>query len=245
MTMTVGATSLLSRNPWTGAGNGEVATTAPDAIAGFVQTARTAQALWAARPYAERAGLLKKARQRLLDKAEEIVGILHDENGKPLAEAYFSEILPSADLFSYYIKHVPRLIAPEAVAIDPMKYPGKSGAIHYEAKGVVAVIAPWNYPVALPLRVLVPALLAGNAVVFKPSENTPLCGQAVADLFADLPAGVFTLVQGDAEVGRALVAAEVNHVCFSGSVGAGREIAVRSAERFVSCAVELGGKDAA
>ncbi|MBC7543216.1 MAG: aldehyde dehydrogenase family protein, partial [Candidatus Sericytochromatia bacterium] len=85
----------------------------------------------------------------------------------------------------------------------------------------------------------------GTAVVFKPSENTPLGGHAVADLFAALPAGVFTLVQGDAEVGRALVAAEVNHVCFSGSVGAGREIAVRCAERFVSCAVELGGKDAA
>jgi acyl-CoA reductase-like NAD-dependent aldehyde dehydrogenase len=245
MATTMDGTSLLSRNPWTGGSNGEVAVTPAAAVAGLVHQARDAQAAWAEMAIEQRAGYMTKARQRLLDGAERIVGILHDENGKPHAEGYFSEILPDVDLFAWYIKQSASLLAAESVAIDPLKYPGKSGEIRYEAKGIVAVIAPWNYPVALPLRVIVPALMAGNAVVFKPSEHTPLCGAAVAELFADLPKGVFTLIQGDAEVGRALVAAEVDHVCFSGSVGAGREIAIRCAERFISSSVELGGKDAA
>jgi acyl-CoA reductase-like NAD-dependent aldehyde dehydrogenase len=236
---------LQSRNPWTGASNGTVTTTPAGDVAALVRAAADAQMTWAALSFEERAAFLTRARQRLLDSAETVVGLLHDENGKPTAEGYFSEILPDVDLFAWWVNAAESMLAPETVSIDPLKYPGKSGEIHYEPKGVVAVIAPWNYPVALPLRVIVPALLAGNAVVFKPSEHTPLCGAAVAALFADLPKGVLTLLQGGADVGKSLVAAEVDHVCFSGSVAAGRDIAVRCAERFISCSVELGGKDAA
>lgn len=245
MAHTMDEAVLASRNPWTGSSNGTVAATPPTAVAALVAQARTAQAGWAALTIEARAAYLTKARQRLLAQAEPIVKLLRDENGKPEAEANFSEILPDIDLFAWYLQQAPTLLASEPVPIDPFKYPGKHGEIRYEPKGVVAVIAPWNYPVALPLRVIVPALMAGNAVVFKPSEHTPLCGAAVAELFADLPPGVLTLLQGDAEVGRALVATSIDHVCFSGSVAAGRDIAVRCAERFISCSVELGGKDAA
>src|SRR5262249_36537755 len=103
-----------------------------------------------------------------------------------------------------------------------------------------------NFPFALPLRTIVPALLAGNAVVFKPSEVTPRTGTLLRELFDGLvPADVFSVVQGDGAVGAELVASDVDFVVFTGSSATGRKVAHSCADRLVPCAVELGGKDAA
>src|SRR5208283_4853925 len=132
------------------------------------------------------------------------------------------EVIPTADVVAYWSRVVGDLLEPTEIEIDPLAYPGKSGTLHREARGVVGVIMPWNFPVALPLRTIVPALLAGNAVVFKPSEVTPRSGALVADLFEGLvPEGLVTVVQGDAEVGAALCQADVDLVVFTGSVAAG------------------------
>src|SRR5207253_7173108 len=108
---------------------------------------------------------------------------VHREIGKPAVEALASEVLPTADVVTYWCETVEELLAPMEVELDKMAYPAKSGWIHRDARGVVALITPWNFPVALPLRTLLPALLAGNAVVFKPSEVSPRSNTLMAELF--------------------------------------------------------------
>src|SRR5262249_13083512 len=155
-------------------------------------------------------------------------------------------VLPNADLIDYWTSSIEELLDPTTLELDALSYPGKLGRIQKDPRGVVALITPWNYPVAIPLRTLVPALLAGNAVVFKPSEVTPRAGALVASLFDGLlPKDVLAIVQGAGEAGAALVDADVDLVVFTGSVATGRRIAVRCAERLVPCSLELGGKDAA
>jgi succinate-semialdehyde dehydrogenase/glutarate-semialdehyde dehydrogenase len=122
----------------------------------------------------------------------------------------------------------------------------KTLRIVYRPLGVIGVISPWNGPFILSLNPTVQALLAGNSVVVKPSEVTPVSGQLVARLFeaADLPAGVLTVLTGDGETGAALVEAGVDKISFTGSVATGRKIAEACARQLIPCTLELGGKDA-
>lgn len=211
-----------------------------------VAEARKAGAAWAARPLVERIDVMVELKGRILSRAEEIAELVHREVGKPVEEAALAEVLPNADLVDYWCDSIEELLDRRVVELDPISYPGKQGFVQHEARGVVALITPWNYPVAIPLRTLVPALLAGNAVVFKPSEITPRCGALVASLFDGLlPEGLLQLVQGDGEAGKAVVGSDVDLVVFTGSVPTGRAIAVACAERLIPCSLELGGKDAA
>jgi acyl-CoA reductase-like NAD-dependent aldehyde dehydrogenase len=215
-------------------------------VASALARARAAQPAWAARPVEERVRILQPVADRVLAQAEAIAACVRDEVGKPDVEALLGEVLPTADVVAYWSKTVGELLEPTEIDIDALAYPGKSGVIHREARGVVGVIMPWNFPVALPLRTIVPALLAGNAVIFKPSEVTPRSGELLAKLFEGLlPAGVLELVQGGGQVGGALCAADVDLIVFTGSVATGRKVAHACAERLSPCAVELGGKDAA
>ena len=194
----------------------------------------------------DRASAIAKVKKRILERADAIGALLSRECGKPVEEGLLAEVLPNADLVDYWTMSIEELLDGQTVELDALAYPGKVGRIHKEARGTVALITPWNYPVAIPLRTLVPALLAGNAVLFKPSEVTPRAGALVASLFEGLlPEGVLQLVQGGGDVGAALVAADVDLVVFTGSVATGRRIAVACAERLVPCSLELGGKDAA
>jgi acyl-CoA reductase-like NAD-dependent aldehyde dehydrogenase len=211
-----------------------------------VARARAAQPAWAALSVEERVRRIAPLKDRVLDRAEAIAALLHDEIGKPEVEALLGEVLPSADLVDYWTANIVEMLDPEGVDLDARIYPGQSGTLEREACGVVAVITPWNFPVAWPLRTLVPALLAGNAVVFKPSEVSPRSGAQVAELFADLlPVGLLGLVQGSGEAGEALCQADVDLVVFTGSVATGRKVAHVCAERLIPCSLELGGKDAA
>jgi acyl-CoA reductase-like NAD-dependent aldehyde dehydrogenase len=211
-----------------------------------VARARAAQPAWAALSVEERVRRIAPLKDRVLDRAEAIAALLHDEIGKPEVEALLGEVLPSADLVDYWTANIVEMLDPEGVDLDARIYPGQSGTLEREACGVVAVITPWNFPVAWPLRTLVPALLAGNAVVFKPSEVSPRSGTLVAELFADLlPVGLLGLVQGSGEAGEALCLADVDLVRFTGSTATGRKVAHACAERLIPCSLELGGKDAA
>jgi acyl-CoA reductase-like NAD-dependent aldehyde dehydrogenase len=225
----------------------EVRAAPVDTIPALAKAAAEAQRAWAARPMAERIDAVAKVKRRILERAAEIGELVHREVGKPVEEALLAEVLPNADLVDYWCDSIEELCESRPVALDALSYPGKDGRIHQEPRGVVALVTPWNYPVAIPLRTLVPALLAGNAVLFKPSEHSPRAGALVASLFEGvLPPAVLTLVQGGAEVGRALVEApEVALVVFTGSVATGRAIAHACAERLIPSSLELGGKDAA
>lgn len=193
-----------------------------------------------------RVGRIHSVKGRLLEAADRIAACIHEEMGKPEVEALLGEVLPSADVVDYWSQTIDELLEPSDVTLDPIAYPRKTARTHRDPRGVVAVIMPWNFPVALPLRTIVPALLAGNAVVFKPSELTPRSGDLVVKLFAGLvPDGLLGLVQGAGEVGASLCTADVDLVVFTGSVDVGRRVAHACAERLVPCSLELGGKDAA
>jgi acyl-CoA reductase-like NAD-dependent aldehyde dehydrogenase len=235
-----------TKSPLDGSPLPPVEATAPASVAAAVARAREAQRAWAEVPLRDRIARIARIKKTLLSRAEEIAEVLHRECGKPVEEAALAEILPNADLIDYWTSSIEELLEGTTIEFDPLAYPGKIGRIHKDPRGVVALITPFNYPVAIPLRALIPALLAGDAVVFKPSEITPRAGALVASLFADaLPPGVLEIVQGGADVGAALVADDVDLVVFTGSVATGRRVAVACAERLIPCSLELGGKDAA
>ena len=244
--MTTTESVFATTSPLDGAPLSDVTATELAAIADIVAKAREAQRAWADRTVDERVQVILSVKDRVLDRAEAITKELHLEIGKPEAEILLGEVLSSADVVQFWCDAVEELLEPVEVELDKLSFPGKSGMIHKEARGVIALITPWNMPVAIPLRTLVPALLAGNAVVLKPSEVSPRSGKVVADLFDGLlPDGLLGLVQGGRDAGAQLASADVDMVVFTGSVTAGRKVAHACAERLIPCSIELGGKDAA
>ncbi len=207
--------------------------------------ARAAQPAWAALPVAERAHKMRAAGLAILQRAEELAQLIVTETQKPLAEAYSSEVLGVGDLFAYWCKHGPSQLAPRKGLVPALEMPGKKAFVQRVPRGVVACISPWNYPISLPMRTIVPALLAGNAVVLKPSEVTPRTGARLVQALQACLGDVVTLVEGDGAAGAALVQADPDLVVFTGSTRTGRKVAVACAERGIPCELELGGKDCA
>lgn len=233
-------------SPWDGREIGRVEPENAAAAVRAVARARGAQAAWAARDIRQRAALLMRVHDRFAERAEELVDLLVREGGKPPTEAWYAEILPNLDLFQFWAKNTARLLRPEKVRIDSTKYPGKKGTVFMVPKGVVAVISAWNYPVALSLRGIVPALMAGNTVVFKPSSEALLVSQLLVECFDGvLPDDVLVPYYGPGALGSAVVEAGVDHVVFTGSVEVGREVAALAGRTLTSFAIELGGKDSA
>ena len=233
-------------SPLDGSALDVVLATPVEELPALLDKARAAQIAWAALPLGSRIDAVFQLKDRILDGGEDIAKVLRAECGKPDGESWTAEVVPNADLVEHWCDKIEAALAPEEVALDALTYPGKSGAIHAVPRGVVALITPWNFPVAIPLRTLVPALLAGNAVIFKPSEHSARAGALVAKLFEGiLPPGVLTLVQGAGDVGAALIEAGPNLVVFTGSVATGRRIAEAAAKKLIPVSLELGGKDAA
>ncbi len=215
----------------------------PTAIA----RARVAQRAWQALGVDARARLIERFRQALYERREEVAELIARENGKPASEATMTEVATSLDLARFYLRLAPDLLAPRRLTSATLALWRKRITIAQEPHGVVAVISPWNYPFMLPAGVVVPALLAGNAVVLKPSELTPSCGALLAELLhaAGVPTDVLQVLQGDGAVGAALVQSDIDKVFFTGSVATGRKVGHACAERFIPCALELGGSDPA
>jgi acyl-CoA reductase-like NAD-dependent aldehyde dehydrogenase len=237
---------LATTSPSTGAKLHDLKATELDAIAGVVERARRAQEAWAALGVEARVRTVSKVKKRILERAEEIAKLVHDEVGKPEVEALLGEVLASADVVAYWAQNVAEELEPFEAEMDALSYPKKSGWIHREARGVIAVIMPWNFPFALPLRTIIPALMAGNAIVFKPSEFSARTGKLVADLFEGIvPDGLLGVVQGAGEAGSRLVASDVDLVVFTGSPATGRKVGHACVDRLIPVALELGGKDAA
>jgi succinate-semialdehyde dehydrogenase/glutarate-semialdehyde dehydrogenase len=225
---------------------GTVPLTAPEEMAGIVAAAAGAQAAWARSGPAERRALLRRLRVLLLERMDEIARTVTRETGKPLLESYSAEVLVAADTLRWLERNAERVLRDERVRM-PLYVPYKRGRVVNEPLGVVAVIAPWNFPFAIPFTQTVAALAAGNAVVLKPSELAPVSGALIEELVAaaGAPAGLVRVVQGDGEVGAALVSAPgVARVFFTGSAAVGRRVARAAAELLRPVTLELGGKDA-
>jgi acyl-CoA reductase-like NAD-dependent aldehyde dehydrogenase len=237
---------LVLIDPTTGADVGRLDCTPVAEVAGLVARARGAGEAWRARSLEDRIAVVRGLGAAILARAGELVAVLGAELGKPPGEAWTSELVTMGELFDHWLSVIEDELEPVPLDLNPVNYPGKQIRVEPQALGVVALIMPWNYPVHLPMRTIVPALLGGNAVVFKPSEHAARCGALLGEIFAAaLPADLVVTVQGGPEQGRAVIAAGVDKVVFTGSVAGGRAVAAQAAERLVPCALELGSKDAA
>lgn len=215
-------------------------------IAGIVASVRKAAAVHAARDVETRASMLRRFKDEVLARADAIVRTLAAEVGKPEVESYLHEVIPTADLAHFWSTEGPQFLAAHEPALDAVSYPGKRGVIERVPRGVIGLITPWNFPVAIPLRTIFPALLAGDGVVLKPSELTPRCALLIAEAAkAVFGPDLVRVVVGGGDVGAALIASGVDAVVFTGSVGTGRKVAHAAADALIPVSLELGGKDAA
>ncbi len=225
-------------------GDFECATAAD--VAAAVERAKVAQRLWAARPIAERVDFLWRLVGQFVERQDEIIDAVTAETGKPRSEAIAMEVFSPCDAIAYYAKNAAKILAPQKRSLHGVMRFTKTLRIVYQPLGVVGLITPWNGPIVLAATPLAQALVAGNAVVHKPSEVTPLSALVLAELTeaAGLPENLYQVVQGDGASGAALVEAEVDKVSFTGSVATGRKVAAACARRLVPFTLELGGKDA-
>ena len=238
------AAEIVSLNPATLEELARFAVATAGDVGAVVSQARAVQPAWAALSIRNRARYILKARRALFDRQDELIELLSRETGKPRFEALTTEVLPTCDLMSHFAMKTEKILRDERFSIAVFR--NKRSLITYEPLGVVGVITPWNFPFAISMGEVVMALMAGNAVVLKPSEYTPMTGEFIRRLFAaaGFPDGVFAVVQGDGRTGAALVDAEVDKVFFTGSVGTGRRIAEAAAKKLMPVVLELGGKDA-
>jgi acyl-CoA reductase-like NAD-dependent aldehyde dehydrogenase len=245
--MSLAATDLPgTKSPLDGRDLPPVAWSDPASVKGAIDAARAAQPAWAALRQSERNDLVRAIGRRLLEKRAEVAEIQEAETGRPQTSFLVSEMLSLLNHVEGAISVCAQATATERVRLSPIDFPGKRLQIEAVPRGVVAIIAPWNYPVSNFFKSLWPALLSGNAVVLKPSEWTPRTGAWLAEQCqAVLPAGVVQLVQGGGDVGAALIDGGADSLVFTGSLATGRKVAARCAERMVPCSAELGGKDPA
>jgi len=236
---------LVSRNPATGEEIGRAPLTMPEDVARAVGRARDAQRKWAEQSFQQRGRLIMKARKIVLQEMEEIAQLISRETGKPVAEAISMELAPTLDLMQYFARKTASMLRPRRISVGLYGLMGRSSYEIYKPLGVIGIVSPWNFPWATPLDEVVMALLAGNAVVLKPSELTPLTGLKIKDVFkrAGLADGVLQVVTGDGSTGAALVGAGVDKIMFTGSVATGKRVAEAAAKYLTPVVLELGGKD--
>jgi acyl-CoA reductase-like NAD-dependent aldehyde dehydrogenase len=236
--------SLDVRNPATGEVIRSVAMTDEREIAQKVERARRAQPAWAARGFEARADLVRAFRDLLATEADECARITTHEIGKPIVQSR-NEIAAVRERIDWNLEHVGSLIAPRTVTA------AAAGVVEervtHEPVGLVAHVSAWNYPYFVGLNTIIPALLAGNAVLYKPSEHATLTGLRLVDLMhrAGIPVDIVQAIVGSGAVGAALVGAEIDMVCFTGSYATGRRVARSVADRLIRVQLELGGKDGA
>ena len=217
-----------------------------DDVPEILNLARQAQNEWAARPLTERCAALLGLRDAIYSRRDHIADAISRETGKPRVEAIFAEVFLSLDTTNFLARQAPRWLRAERVPHHNLALRAKSGWMEFHPQGVVAVISPWNYPFSIPITQIAPALVAGNAVLLKPSELTPGIGVLIGELIeqAKFPRGLVQILQGAGDLGAAIVDAGPDKVFFTGSVATGRHIAEACGRKLISSVLELGGKDA-
>src|SRR5437868_3620089 len=244
-TTTDAAREIISYDPATGAEVGRAPALSAAEVARAVARARAAQTAWGALSYRARGRVVLRVRELVLAELEEIATLIAREAGKPVAEAIAMELVPTLDLMQFFARRTQRLLRPEKINIGQYGLMGRSSRIVYRPLGVIGIISPWNFPWAIPLGEVVMALMAGNGVVLKPSELTPLTGLKISDVFkrAGLPEGLLQVLSGDGMIGAALVEAGIDKIMFTGSVATGKRVAQSAAKTLTPVVLELGGKD--
>src|SRR5918992_4173719 len=231
-------------NPATGQVIRTLPVTAPDEVAAMVARARAAQAAWEALGFEGRGRVLRRMQKWLVDNSERVIRTIVDETGKTYEDASVAEIAYGAGALGFWAKHALEYLADEKPRTSNVFVAGRRLAVRYRPVGVVGVIGPWNYPLNNTFGDAIPALAAGNTVVMKPSEVTPLTSLVLAEGLrqSGAPEGVLQVAIGKAETATALIDA-VDFVMFTGSTATGRKVMARAAETPTPVSLELGGKD--
>lgn len=246
-TVAAGAGAQRSRievvSPATGTVVGVVAVDSPADVTAIAAELRAAQPEWEARGPHERGAVLRRFLDWILDNERSLVETIQAESGKSWGDASL-EIIMAVDTINYYVKNAPKFMADRTVSAAGLANLTKKLTVQYRPYQLVGVITPWNGPLAGPIMDGVAALMAGAAVLFKPSEVTPLTWAAAARGWQNIGAPpVLGCVNGSGDVGQAVVD-DVDMVMFTGSTATGRAIATRAGQRLIPCSLELGGKDA-
>jgi acyl-CoA reductase-like NAD-dependent aldehyde dehydrogenase len=239
------ACKIASVNPATGEILRELDCAGEREVEAVVARARAAQPAWASLGLRRRIAIVGEFQKKLLEKKSEIAAVVTREAGKPLAESLVTEVLVVLDAARFLIDNAWNLLRDEPVPHGNLATKLKRGSLVREPHGVVGIISPWNYPFSIPATETLAALVAGNAVVLKPSELTPLVALDLASLLyaAGLPKDMFQVVIGEGSAGAALLNSPIDKLVFTGSVATGKRIAAAAAERLLPVVLELGGKD--
>ncbi len=213
-------------------------------VAAMVQRARAAQRTWARVSVSDRVSLMRKALAILVDEHEAFIDRLTTETGRARLDTLMIEIYAACDSMNFYAGRAKKVLKDRSVTLHLMRH--KKARLVTRPLGVVAVISPWNGPFILSINPTIQAVLAGNAVIVKPSEVTPVAGILVEELFrrAGFPESLVQVALGDGETGAALLEAGVQKVSFTGSVATGRKVGETCGRNLVPFTLELGGKDA-
>jgi acyl-CoA reductase-like NAD-dependent aldehyde dehydrogenase len=218
----------------------------PEQVRKSVERARNAQRGWAERSFVARVDALLRAARAILEARHEVLALMRDEVGKLEVDALMSEVLGPVDQVRSWASVIGPELERRRVRLSPIQFPHKKAWVERVPRGVIGIIAPWNYPVATFYRTVFPALLCGNGVVVKPSEYATRVAQWFCEKLAkELPPDLLAVVPGGRETGIALIEAGIDGCVFTGSVSAGRDVSRRCGERMIPVSLEMGGKDAA
>jgi succinate-semialdehyde dehydrogenase/glutarate-semialdehyde dehydrogenase len=232
---------ITVKNPITGADIGKIEIATREDVRTAVERTRAAQPAWAARSVKDRARILMVWANLVWKDRSRAIEVIRAESGKPDGGAY-EEIAAMDNVVQYYSHRAPTILQPHtrrsAIPIF------QTTRVYYKPHGVVGLITPWNFPFLLAFIDLIPALIAGNTIVVKPSEITPFSAHYGVDMLysAGVPRDVVQIVNGAGETGASLVDF-VDYIAFTGSTAVGRKVAVRASERLIPYSLELGGKD--
>lgn len=237
------AESVTTHAPFSGARIAELPQSDEEDVLAAAERARVAQAEWAATPISERAAVILRLHDLVLDARNDLMDLVQAENGKARRDA-FLEVGDIANTSRYYARVAPKLLSPKRrrglipglTVVRELLHP----------KGVVTVVSPWNYPLSLAVGDTIPALLAGNAVVQKPDNQTALTALFALDLArrAGLPEDIWQIVLGRGrDIGTPLLDI-ADFLMFTGSTASGRRLAAEAGSRLIDSSMELGGKNA-
>ena len=238
------ATTIDVENPATGKVIATVPVVPPDEVAALAARARRAQPGWEALGFDGRAAVMKRCQKWISDNAERVIETIMSETGKAYEEALLAEIGYAEAAFRFWAANAEKYLAEEKVRSASPFVKGRKLIVRYAPLGVVGVIGPWNYPLTNSFGDSIPAMMAGNAVLLKPSEVTPLTSMLMGEMLREcgLPEDVYQVVPGYGETAQAMID-EVDFVMFTGSTATGKKVMERAARTLTPVSLELGGKD--
>jgi acyl-CoA reductase-like NAD-dependent aldehyde dehydrogenase len=238
------AATIEVENPATGKVIASVPVVAPQEVAEYVARARRAQPGWEALGFEGRAAVMKRCQRWVSDNAERVIETIQSETGKAYEEALLAEVGYAEGAFAFWAKNAEKFLAEERVKTASPFAKGRKLVVRYAPLGVVGVIGPWNYPLTNSFGDCIPALMAGNAVLLKPSEVTPLTSMLMGEMLREcgLPEDLYQVLPGYGETAAAMID-EVDFVMFTGSTATGKKVMERAAQTLTPVSLELGGKD--